>query len=104
MTVTEVLPGLEVLEFDDFEGSPVDFDFKPLAEIRGRIHAASKNSAEYQNVPRECSAPPACSLSAVVRKQGGRHRDKKTTSPMAKERRWKRSSTKKNMNVTLNGN
>lgn len=29
---------------------------------------------------------------------------KKTTSPMAKERRWKRSSTKKNMNVTLNGN
>ena len=40
--------GLEVLEFDDFEGSPVDFDFKPLAEIRGGIHAASKNSAEYQ--------------------------------------------------------
>jgi hypothetical protein len=36
--------------------------------------------------------------------KGGRHRDKKTTSPMAKERRWKRSSTKKNMNVTLNGN
>ena len=56
----------EVLKFDDFEGSPGDFDFKPLAEIRGRIHAASKNSAEYQNVPRECSAPPACSLSGAI--------------------------------------